>query len=402
MQFSNIVGQEEVKSRLRKLVLSGRVPHALLFTGKPGTGTLPAALALAQYMACTCRTETDSCCKCPACLQFGKMQHPDLHFVYPVLKKGSETPVADDYAAEWRNMVAENPYFTLDDWYARMGAEGKQGLIYEKESSEIVRKLSLKSYGNGYKTMIIWLPEKMNTVCANKLLKIIEEPPSETLFILVSEAPDELLATIRSRVQTILFPPLPDNEIALALTEQFPDMTADKALETAHIAEGSFSRALKVAGDNFQREEFFRWWTFLLRKAWLVGHKKDYDALLRLKQWSTDTNYVVDGETDENGKPLTQRTAVAAGREIQKAFLEYTLAQVRENFIANIHLPVLNYQTADEQQFSARFAPFIHSGNVEPLTEQLELARAQIEQNANQKMVFFDLCLQLIVLIKKQ
>lgn len=402
MLFSQIVGQESVKNHLRKIAGDGKIPHAMLFTGQVGVGKLQLAVAFAQYLACKNHTADDSCGKCASCMQWGRLQHPDLHFAYPVIKKGGETPVADDYAKEWREQLLTSPYFDLDDWYERIGAEGKQGMIYEKESSEIIRKLSLKSYSGGAKVMIIWQPEKMNATCANKLLKIIEEPPAETIFMLVSENPQLLLPTILSRVQTIPVERLPEQTISLALAERFPDRPTTEILDMARLANGSFLRALKNMQTDELRDEMLVWWKLIMRKAWLVGRKKDYNALLFLKKWSTEQSYEdeEDNNVDDSGSRPRRRTVIAAGREVQKAFLDYAVQQVRENFIRNFSMPDISYQTRDEAAFSDRFAPFINQTNVEQLVELFTTARKQIEQNGNAKMIFFDVCLQLIVLIK--
>lgn len=381
MLFKDIIGQEAVKTRLRNAVKEGRIPHAMLFTGQSGVGKLPLALALAQYIACPNRTDEDSCGSCPACLQYSSMQHPDLHFAFPIVKpEGKSETVCDDFAEQWRKQVLQNPYFDLTDWYEALGAAKKQGMIYEKESSEILRKLSLKSFGDGYKTMIIWLPEKMNEVCANKLLKIIEEPPQKTLFMLVSEEPQSLLQTILSRVQQIVVPRLEENEIMTALRQKNEELSVSDAIDFAHLANGSFLTALKQMQSNDQDAQFFDWFVSLMRNAWLVGHKQNYSSLFNLRDWS--------------------RVIADVGREKQKAFLEYAQRQIREYYISNFGLPDINYQTAAERDFAVRFAPFINDFNVEKLTAQLALAQRQIEQNGYAPIIFFDLCLQMIVLIK--
>lgn len=382
MQFRDVIGQEHIKQQLRTAVRDGRIPHAMLFTGKSGVGKLQMALALTQYMACTNRTETDSCGVCPTCLQFSKLNHPDINFAYPVIKSdGSSTaPVADDYGKEWRQLLSEMPYFDLTDWYERMGAGNKQGLIYERESSEILRKLSLKAFGDGYKTMIIWLPEKMNETCANKLLKIIEEPPEKTIFILVSEEPQRLLTTILSRVQQVTFDRLSEQEITGALRSVNDDLSMEEALDLAHMADGSYLTALKQMQARGESTQFFQWFVELMRNAWLVGQRQQYGSLLALRKWSQEM--------------------AGAGREKQKAFLEYAIRQVRENYISNFAQPDIVFQTQEERDFSVRFARFINDSNVERLIDQLSLTLRQIEQNGNPRMVFFDFCLQLIVLIK--
>lgn len=380
MQFKDVIGQDEVKQRLRLSVMEGRIPHAQLFTGAAGAGKLPLALAYAQYIACPNRTEHDSCGTCPTCLQFKHLQHPDLHFAFPIVKTdGGDT--CNDFMPQWRQQLLTQPYFDLDDWYRTLGVETKQGIIYEKESSEIMRKLSLKSFGDGYKFMLIWLPEKMNIACANKLLKLLEEPPEKTLFLLISEQPELLLSTIVSRTQEIRVPRLTESDIADELIRSRGIASAD-AGDLAHIANGSLTAACKLADANEQNSLFFNDFVALMRNAWLVGQRKDYSALLSLRKWSLD---IADAKV---------------GRERQKAFLQYAQRQVRENYIANFHQPAMNYQTGAERAFSAKFAPFIHNDNVERIMNQLSTAEAQITQNGNAKIIFFDLCLQMIVLIK--
>lgn len=384
MQFKDIIGQEDVKRRLRESVRDGRVAHAQLFHGPAGVGKLQLALAYAQYLACPNRTEEDSCGECPTCRQFGQLQHPDLHFVFPITTtEVLDKPVCDDFLNDFRQLVLEKGYFDLDDWHAAINkqhkkTENKQLLIYERESAEVLRKLSLMAYGNGYKTMIIWLPERMNETCANKLLKILEEPPAKTLFLLVSNEPQRLLPTILSRVQQVSVPRLREEEIAEGLATR--SVSGEELKDFAHMAGGSFLRALKIAADDATNAQFLELFQAMMRSAWLVGHKQDYDALLTLREQASDM--------------------AKMGRETQKAFLDYCMGQVRENYITNFGQPQMVYQTHAERQFSSRFAPFIHEGNVEALLEQFSLAQRQIEQNANANIVFFDMVLQLIVMIK--
>ena len=385
MLFREIIGQEATKQLLRHAVREGRIPHAQLFTGISGIGKLQLALAYAQYLNCPHRTEEDSCGTCPTCLQFEKLQHPDLHFVFPIVKTDAGD-TCDDFLEPWRSIILDKRYFDLDDWHEALGVETKQSMIYEKESGEILRKLSLKAYGDGYKVMIIWQPEKMNIASANKLLKIFEEPSPRTVFILVSEHPEQLLSTIQSRVQTIRIPRLETETISSALQQE--GVSSSTADDIARIARGSYLTARKKAAemDDTQREldDFIA----LFRDAYTVGvlsdPQKKYESLKRLRQWSLD---MADPKV---------------GRERQKHFLQYAQQQVRENYIRNMAQPELNYQLEDERAFSVKFAPFIHTGNVEGIMNQLDLAEKQIEQNGNAKMIFFDLCLQMIVLIKKK
>lgn len=382
MLFREIIGQEATKQQLRQAVREGRIPHAQLFAGISGIGKLQLALAYAQYLNCPHRTDEDSCGTCPTCLQFERLQHPDLHFVFPIV--GSDE-TCDYFLEPWREIILNKHYFDLEDWHKALGVETKQSMIYEKESGEIMRKLSLKAYGEGYKVMIIWQPERMNAQCANKLLKLLEEPSPKTVFLLVSEHPEALLSTIQSRVQTIRVPRLETETIAQALQQNGIDAT--KALDIARIANGSYLSALKKADESEENQQELRDFIALFRDAYTVGvlrdpHKK-YDSLKRLRQWSLD---MADSKV---------------GREKQKHFLQYAQQQVRENYIRNLAQPELNYQMEEERAFSANFAPYIHSGNVEAIMNQLDLAERQIEQNGNAKVIFFDLCLQMIVLIKK-
>ena len=380
MLFKEIIGHEALMTQLRQAVREGRIPHAQLFSGISGIGKLQLALAYAQYLNCPNRTEEDSCGVCPTCLQYQHLQHPDLHFVFPLPGAGDQ---CDAYLEPWREMILNRRYFDLDDWYEEIGAENKQGIIPQSEAQEIIRKLSLKAYGNGYKVVIIWQPEKMNTVAANKLLKLLEEPPTETVFLLVSDHPEQLLSTILSRVQTIRVPRLEEEIITKGLVAEGVELS--KAQDIARIAKGSYLDARKKAEAQEIEQQELSDFIALFRDAYTVGvlnnPQKKYESLKRLRQWSFEM--------------------AGIGREKQKHFLQYAQQQVRENYIRNLAQPELNYQMEDERDFSVKFAPFIHNGNVEAIMNQLDLAERQIEQNGNAKFIFFDLCLQMIVLIKK-
>ena len=382
MLFKDIIGQEATKQQLRAAVREGRIPHAQLFTGISGIGKLQLALAYAQYLNCPHRTDEDSCGTCPTCLQYQKLQHPDLHFVFPIV--GADE-VCDSFLEPWREIILNQHYFDLEDWHKALGVETKQSFIYEKESGEILRKLSLKAYGEGFKVMIIWQPEKMNASCANKLLKLLEEPPTQTVFLLVSEHPEQLLPTILSRVQTIRVPRLETEIIAEALRRR--GMGEQKADDIARIANGSYLAALKKADETEENQQELRDFIALFRNAYTVGvirdPQKKYESLKAMKLWSQE---MADAKV---------------GREKQKHFLQYAQQQVRENYIRNLAQPELNYQMETEREFSSKFAPFIHDGNVEQIMNQLELAERQIEQYGNAKVIFFDLFIQMILLIKK-
>lgn len=384
MLFRDIIGQERAKQQLRKAVQEQLIPHAQLFVGPEGVGKLQLAIAYAQYLACPNRTAEDACGTCPTCLQYAKLQHPDLHFVFPIVKTDAGD-VCDDFIDTFRELVLTKHYFDLDDWYSALGVETKQSLIYEKESSEILRKFSLKSFGDGYKVMIIWQPQKMNATCANKLLKILEEPPQKTIFLLVTEQPDQLLTTILSRVQQIRVPRLSETEIQNGLMAN--GYNEQQAADWAHIAGGSYLAALKLADESGANKQYLSDFIALMRDAYTIGHinnaAKKAESLQHIRKWSLD---MADAKV---------------GREKQKAFLQYAQQQVRENYIFNMQHPELNYQTADEREFSQRFSPYINASNVEQIMEELDKAEKQIGQNGNAKIIFFDLCLQFIVLLKR-
>lgn len=372
MYFKDIIGQETVKQRLRLEVREGRVPHAQLFAGPEGTGALPLAIAYARFLLCTRRGEEDACGTCPSCVKLNKLAHPDLHFVFPVVKrKGGGDTVSDDYIREWRELAISTPYFGMNHWLDAMGAENQQAQIFVKESDELVRKLSLKSSEGGYKVVIIWLPEKMKVECANKLLKLLEEPPAQTVFLLVSEEPDRILPTILSRTQRINVPRLEDAEIAEALKVRFGLQDTDAA-ETARLAEGSYLQALEIIHLSEDTQLFFGLFVSLMRLAYQRKVKE-------MREWSD--------------------TVATMGRERQKDFLTYCQRMVRESFVSNFHRKEMNYMNREEENFTIRFAPFINERNVMGITDELAEAQTHIEQNVNPRMVFFDFALKMIVLL---
>lgn len=372
MYFKDIIGQETVKQRLRLEVREGRVPHAQLFAGPEGTGALPLAIAYARFLLCTRRGEEDACGTCPSCVKLNKLAHPDLHFVFPVVKrKGGGDTVSDDYIREWRELAISTPYFGMNHWLDIMGAENQQAQIFVKESDELVRKLSLKSSEGGYKVVIIWLPEKMKVECANKLLKLLEEPPAQTVFLLVSEEPDRILPTILSRTQRINVPRLEDAEIAEALKVRF-GLQDTNAAETARLAEGSYLQALEIIHLSEDTQLFFGLFVSLMRLAYQRKVKE-------MREWSD--------------------TVAAMGRERQKDFLTYCQRMVRESFVSNFHRKEMNYMNREEENFTIRFAPFINERNVMGITDELAEAQTHIEQNVNPRMVFFDFALKMIVLL---
>ena len=385
MLFSEIIGQQEIKKRFIRTVSEQRIPHAQLLRGPEGVGKLGLAIAYAQYICCENRSQTDSCGVCPSCVKYKKLVHPDLHFVFPVIKPPSKSSVVcDDFIADFRTMVLNNLYFSVNEWYAKFSGDAKQGMIYGNESEEIIRKLSLKTYESEYKVMIIWLPEKMNLTCSNKLLKILEEPPEKTVFLLVSNEPDHIITTILSRTQHIHIPRLSEKEITNALLRNDElEVEDDDARYAAHIANGSYLNAIAVLNEGDENKLNFDRFMMIMRLAWQVGNKKDHASLKILKKWSDDM------------------AAATIGRERQKNFLSYAQRMTRENFILNLQQPELNYLTSLEADFSKRFSPFINERNVEEIMIEFALAEKQIEQNTNAKMVFFDLTLKIIMLLKR-
>lgn len=362
MTFEEVIGQKEAEQKLTQLVEEGRVPHAILLCGPIGCGKMAVALAFAS------RLLNNS----PMLHQWA---HPDLHFTYPTIKlpsMGSEhQPVSDDFAKEWREMLLQNPYFTMDQWMDAMGAANQQAIITGAESDELSRKLSLKSSQGGYKISIIWLPERMNLTSANKLLKLLEEPPQQTVFIMVSEEPEQLLETIRSRTQRIDLKRIDDSAIQQALIRQ-RGLDDDTAYRIARIANGSWVKAISELNAENENRQFFEKFVTLMRLAYM---RNVHD----LKKWSE---------------------AVAAyGREKQKRMLSYFLHLVRENFMFNFQQPELNYMTQEEENFSKKFARFINETNVMEISELMSKCLRDIGQNANPKIVFFDMALKMIVLL---
>ena len=371
MFFRDIIGQDEAKQRLIREAKEGKIAHARLFCGPEGIGKLPLAIAYARYLSCQNPGEDDACGTCPNCMKYNKLAHPDLHFVFPVIKIKSKDTVSDDFLPEWRELLSQTPYFNLNIWLKEMGAENQQAQIYVKESDEIIRKLNLKSSQGGYKIMIIWLPEKMNVECSNKLLKLLEEPPSQTIFLLVSEEPDMLLTTIQSRTQRFNLYGIEEKQIAQKLVQQYGILEQD-AIDIAHRSEGNFLKALETIHLNEENQLFFEMFVSLMRLS--------YQRKIReMKQWS--------------------ETMASTGRERQKQFLQYCQRMIRENFIYNFHDPSITFLNEEERNFSSRFAPFVNERNVIGIMDELSEAQRHIEQNVNARMVFFDFSLKMIVLL---
>ncbi len=381
MDWKEVIGQKEVGERLRRMAQEGRVPHALLLCGPKGCGKMAVAMAFASYLVSgewqlkddDFMMDTSGIARNKAMLaQWG---HPDLHFSYPTIKLPSMSaehqPVSDDFSRQWHELIMGGPYFTLEQWMEAMKAENQQAIITAAESDELSRKLSLKSSQGGYKVAVVWLPERMNLASANKILKLLEEPPQQTVFIMVSEEPEKLLETIRSRTQRIEMKRLTEEDIREALTQR-RGLDEEVAQRVARMANGSWLRALETLDAGNENRGFHDMFAMLMRLSYMRN-------VAELKKWSE---------------------AVASyGREKQRRMLLYFQQQVRENFMYNFHQPELNYMTIEEENFSKKFAPFINEANVIGISELFERAYRDIGQNANGKIVFYDLALKMIVLL---
>lgn len=374
MYFKDVIGQEDVKARLIQSARTGAIPHAQLFTGSSGSGAFPLALAYARYLNCTERSEADACGKCPSCLKFDELVHPDLHFVFPIVsKKEKKKEACDDYLSEWRKFLLEgNGYFSIDGWLEEIDAGNSQALIYSKDSDEIIRKLNLRIYEADYRILFVWLPEKMHITCANKLLKVIEEPPGRTVILMVSEEPGLIISTVLSRVQRIHVKPIEEPAIVGALCKE--GLSDEDARRVAHLSGGSYIRAIEAISLAEERNFFLEQFKSMMRNSWARNVK--------------------------NMKELADSMA-GMGRERQKNFLAYCQHLIRENFMYRFQAPDITYMDLGETSFSNNFAPYVNERNVFGLMDELACAERDISQNVNAKMVFFDLCLKLTVLIKR-
>jgi DNA polymerase III subunit delta' len=374
MLFKEIAGHTEVKKRLVNSVKENRVSHAQLFLGPEGSGNLAMAIAYAQYVNCENRANEDSCGACLSCLKFSKLAHPDLHFIFPVntTKSITKDPVSDFFLAEWREALSENPYMTLSQWLSKLGIENKQGNISTKEGNEIIKKLSLKNYEGQYKIMVIWMPENLNATASNKILKILEEPPDKTLFLLVCNQYEKLLTTILSRTQLVKINAVSDEELAVWLTEKH-GLDKESAQKVAALSEGNVLEAMSLIESevttNTLTDNFISWMRICYR-----------------------------GKVDEMLHWL--EPVIADGRESQKSFLTYSLYMLRESMAFSSGSSLVVKASANEKEFLSKFSPFIHQKNAPYIAEELDKAAYHIERNLNSKIVFTDLSLKLMKLLK--
>lgn len=374
MRFAEITGHEDIKKVLRSMADSGRVPHALLFYENEGCGGLALALAFIQYLSCHDRHDGDSCGECPSCIRMSRLIHPDVHFVFPVTggskADSSSKPTSDTYIRYWRELVLKNPYFTENDLYRALGIEGKSGNIAVAEAKSILEKLSFTAVEDGYKTILVWLPEKMNAEAANRLLKIVEEPPEKTLFLFITHAPEKVLQTIFSRCQSIRIPPQPQEEIASAIA-RYSGAGEEEASIEAGLCGGSIGKALDDLSGKETESEFMDIFSDLLRAA----VKKDLSAAL------------------EAGEAMSALDS----REKQKAFCNFAGECIRKIFMLQQNMPQIAWISPQEKQFFSEAAKSTRPGFCTAALGYLDKAAALIERNVNSKIVFCDLANRLFL-----
>ena len=374
MFFNDVIGQDYIKNHLKTSADNGRIPHAQLFVGKEGSGTLPMAIAYAQYLLCSNSNNKETCeLKCK------NLAHPDLHFAFPVTTNDSvkKHPVSNLFLDDWRSFLKEQAYGSLYNWFQFIGVENKQGLIGVDEAENIVKSLQLKSYEGGFKVMIIWMAEKMNISAANKLLKLIEEPPEKTIFILITENEEHIIGTIRSRCQAIYFPMLSEKDIASSLVVK-EKINENAAYKIAHQSEGNYNKALHLLHHDSSDIIFEQWFITWIRTAFKA--KGNASVIEQLIVWSD--------------------TISKSGRETQKRFLGYCLQFFRQAMLLNYKSEKIVFLEIQTAGFDIKkFAPFIHSGNILNIEKELNLALFHIERNGNAKIVLLDLSIKLTRLL---
>ena len=373
MLFKDITGNELVKKQLIDAVANNRISHAQLFSGKSGNAKLALAFAYAQYLNCENKSETDSCNSCSSCLKYKNLSHPDLHLIFPVLKvNGIKNPTSDSFVNQWRELVLENKFIDINDWIDTFGIEnktGQQGSIYIDEATSIQRKLSLKNYEAEYRVVLIWLPEKMNLTVSNKLLKLLEEPPKGTVFVLVSEDANSLLPTIISRLQTLNVSDFTIEDVV----DYFDGVTLEKAKQLKNITDSDFGKIKKILNDTEGLLDLFDEFSSWMR----LTYRMDVSVL---SKWADKI--------------------ASMGRKHQKLFLSYAIKMIRECLILNFGSSNLLKTNEKEYAFISKFSPFIHEGNSVNIIEELEKSIKAINRNANAKILFFELSLQMVKFLK--
>ena len=372
MLFSEVVGQERLKKRLIQSVKDGRIPHAQMFLGPEGSGNLALALAYAQYISCPHRTETDSCGTCPSCKKHKQLQFPDLHYSFPIFNKQSERSECNEFVGDWRKALAKSPYMDATAWRDNLVSDKKQLIIPVKEASSIIRKLSLTAYEGGYKFLLMWMPEMMNINAANRLLKILEEPPDKTIFLLVANSQENIIGTILSRTQIIKIPKLSDDEIRSALISRLGVTSPHKVETITNLSNGNYWSA--ILGTQTQSDEHFHSFVGFMRMAYTY----DMTGLIGLAN-----------------------SLHTSGRENMKQFLEYGLHMLRQCILGNYTGDQVVRLTDDEKSFSSKFSPFINERNIVAFTHSFEEAHSDITRNGYGKLILFDLSIQVAQLLRQ-
>lgn len=375
MKFADVPGHDDVKRRLREMADSGHIPHALLLEGPAGTGKFMLARAFAQYVHCTNRTpEGDSCGVCPSCRQHETFNHIDTVFSFPVIKrKGGGATLSDDYIEEFREFMSKYPFMDFEQWLLALDNINAQPMMYVEEGAELVRRLTYMARRSDFKIVLMWLPERLKEETANKLLKLIEEPFGDTIFVMVSDMPRAILPTIYSRTQRV---EVKRYEVA-ELTAILRGMGCDERLayDLARVSEGNVNTALRLSELSEERAQQFTLFATLMRMAY-------QRKVLELRKWSEEV--------------------AKLGRETSMQFIDYSTRLIRESFLTHLHMPELLTLDSRETEFVARFFPFINEKNVEDLIRLFDDARRDIAANGNAKIVFFDLAVRVIMLIRRK
>ena len=382
MQFSEILGQDHIKNHLTKSADLGRIPHAQLFVGPEGSGTLAMAIAYAQYIICNNINSQNEGENLACNLKFQKNSHPDLHFIYPTVSTEDvkTKPKSIDFIAEWRLFLEQNIYGSLFDWYQVLGVKNKQGEIRVDDAQEILKLLALKSFEGGHKIVIIWMADKLNIAASNKLLKLLEEPTDKTVFILISENEEDIIQTIRSRCQVLHFNGLPENIISEALISN-ENADPKTALKIAHQAQGNYNKAIQLLQPDSETTFFEKWFVDWVRAAFRA--KGNAAAIQDLIQWSEQI--------------------AALGRETQKKFLHFCIDMFRQALLLNYQTPKLVYIEPQVEKFKLEnFAPFVNGNNINDIFKELSDAMYHIERNGNAKIILTDLSIKLTRLIHKK
>lgn len=370
MLFSEIIGQDHLKARLKETVRNNRVAHAQLFYGSQGNGKLALAIAYAQFINCRDKNKIehgDSCGKCPSCIKYNKLIHPDLHFVFPVAGNDSNKKyISSMFFKEWREFLIGNSYYvSLNDWYAKIAIERKQAAINVTESNQIIHTLSYTSYESEYKVMLIWMVEKLNYQAAPKLLKILEEPPDKTLFLLIADQTEQIISTILSRLLPVKVPRIEDPILIEACRQRF-GLGEDEATQIVLQAEGSFTEALRLIGQSETRKLNFERFKDWMRNCWQF----DVKELLTFSEF-----------------------AAKESRDGNKSFLQFGLSILRNCLLLNYTKDAIVRISDEERSFYEKFSPFINHLNINTFTDEFNKAIYHIERNVNTGLVFFDLSL---------